>query len=187
MIAASPDAVFIFSAGTPGALPHVELVKRGYKGRIYQTQGVANADFLRVGGKDLDGSLMTVAPVLVVEQLPDSNPVKKPGLDYVKRYEDKYGAGSRSLFGATAWDAQLWLNAAIPIALKKGKPGTPEFRTALRDAIENLKEFVGSQARLQPQRQGPQRRRPAQPGAGPDRERASGSWCARGARSPRRR
>jgi branched-chain amino acid transport system substrate-binding protein len=146
VIAANPDAVYIFSAGTPGALPHVELVKRGYKGRIYQTQGVANADFLRVGGKDLDGSLMTVAPVLVVEQLPDSNPVKKPGLDYVKRYEDKYGAGSRSLFGATAWDAQLWLNAAIPTALKKGKPGTPEFRTALRDAIENLKEFVGSQA-----------------------------------------
>jgi len=146
IIAANPDAVFIYSAGTPGALPHVELVKRGYRGKIYQTQGVANADFLRVGGKELDGSLMTVAPVLVAEQLPDSNPVKKPGLDYVKRYEEKYGAGSRSLFGATAWDAQLWLNATIPTALKKGKPGTPEFRTALRDAIENLKEFVGSQA-----------------------------------------
>ncbi|MEP7057799.1 MAG: ABC transporter substrate-binding protein [Caldimonas sp.] len=145
VVAANPDAVFIFSAGTPGALPHVELVKRGYKGRIYQTQGVANADFLRVGGKDLEGGLMTVAPVLVAEQLPDANPVKKPGLDYVKRYEDKYGPGTRSLFGATAWDAQLWLNAAIPNALKKGKPGTPEFRTALRDAIEGLKEFVGSQ------------------------------------------
>ena len=145
VIAANPDAVFIFSAGTPGALPHIELVRRGYKGRIYQTQGVANADFLRVGGKDLEGGLMTVAPVLVAEQLPDSNPVKKPGLDYVRRYEEKYGGGTRSLFGATAWDAQLWLNAAIPIALKKGKPGTAEFRTALRDAIEGLKEFVGSQ------------------------------------------
>ena len=145
VIAANPDAVFIFSAGTPGALPHIELVKRGYKGRIYQTQGVANADFLRVGGKDLEGGLMTVAPVLVAEQLSDANPVKKPGLDYVKRYEEKYGHGTRSLFGATAWDAQLWLNAAIPAALKKGKPGTPEFRTALRDSIEGLKEFVGSQ------------------------------------------
>jgi branched-chain amino acid transport system substrate-binding protein len=145
LIAANPDAVYIFSAGTPGALPHVELVKRGYKGLIYQTQGVANADFLRVGGKDLDGSFMTVAPVLVPEQLPDSNPVKAIGVDYVKRYEAKYGAGSRSLFGATAWDASLWLNAAIPVALKAGKTGTPEFRTALRDAIEGLKEFVGSQ------------------------------------------
>jgi branched-chain amino acid transport system substrate-binding protein len=145
LMSANPDAVYIFSAGTPGALPHVELVNRGYKGLIYQTQGVANADFLRVGGKDLDGSLMTVAPVLVAEQLPDSNASKVPGVDYVKRYEAKYGAGSRSLFGATAWDAQLWLNAAIPVALKKGAPGTAEFRTALRDAIEGLREFVGTQ------------------------------------------
>ena len=103
------------------------------------------ADFLRVGGKDLDGALMTVAPVLVAEQLPDSNPVKAPGVDYVKRYEAKHGAGSRSLFGATAWDAQLWLNAAIPVALKKVQPGTEAFRLGLRDAIEVLKEFVGSQ------------------------------------------
>ena len=146
LIAANPDAVYIFSSGTPGALPHVELVKRGYKGLIYQTQGVANADFLRVGGKELDGSFMTVAPVLVADQLPDSNPVKAPGVDYVKRYEAKYGAGSRSLFGATAWDAQLWLNAAIPVALKKGQPGTEAFRLGLRDAIEGLKEFVGTQA-----------------------------------------
>jgi branched-chain amino acid transport system substrate-binding protein len=145
VMAANPDAVYIFSAGTPGALPHIELVKRGYKGLIYQTQGVANADFLRVGGKDLEGSFMTVAPVLVAEQLPDSNPVKKIGVDYVKRYEAKHGAASRSLFGATAWDAHLWLNAAIPVAMKKAKPGTPEFGTALRDALEGLKEFVGAQ------------------------------------------
>ncbi len=145
LIAANPDAVYIFSAGTPGALPHVELVRRGYKGLIYQTQGVANADFLRVGGKDLDGSFMTVAPVLVADQLPDSSPTKAPGVDYVKRYEGRYGAGSRSLFGATAWDAQLWLNTAIPVALKKGAPGSAEFRLALRDALESMKEFVGAQ------------------------------------------
>lgn len=145
LLAANPDAVYIFSAGTPGALPHIELVKRGYKGLIYQTQGVANADFLRVGGKDLEGGFMTVAPVLVAEQLADSVASKVPGVDYVKRYEGRHGAGSRSLFGATAWDAQLWLNSAIPVALKKGQPGTPEFRTALRDAIEGLKEFVGAQ------------------------------------------
>jgi branched-chain amino acid transport system substrate-binding protein len=145
LMAANPDAVYIFAAGTPGALPQVELARRGYKGLVYQTQGVANADFLRIGGKELDGSFMTVAPVLVADQLPDANPVKAPGVDYVKRYEARYGAGSRSLFGATAWDAQLWLGAAIPVALKKGAPGSAEFRLALRDALEGLKEFVGAQ------------------------------------------
>lgn len=145
ILAANPDAVYILSAGTPGALPQIELAKRGYKGAVYQTQGVANNDFLRVGGKDLDGGFMTVAPVLVAEQLPDANPVKKPAVEFVKVFEGKYGPGSRSLFAATMWDALLIVQQAAGVALKKGAPGTPEFRSALRDAIEGTKEFVGSQ------------------------------------------
>ncbi len=145
VIAANPDAVYIFGAGTPGALPQIELARRGYKGPVYQTQGVANNDFLRVGGKELDGGYMTVAPALVPEQLPESNPVKKVALDYVQRYEAKYGAGSRSLFGATAWDALLIAQQASREALRKAKPGTAEFRAALRDAIEGLRDFVGAE------------------------------------------
>jgi len=140
--AANPDAVYILSFGTPGALPHLELVKRGYKGAIYQTHGVANAQFLKLGGRDLEGSFMAVAPVLVAEQLPDSNPTKAAGVDYATRYESRYGAGTRSLFGSTAWTALIWLQAAVPEALKKAQPGTPEFRSALRDALENMREVV---------------------------------------------
>jgi len=146
VMAASPDAVYILGAGTPGALPQIELAKRGYKGLVYQTQGVANNDFLRVGGKDLEGGYMTVAPVLVAEQLPDSNPTKKVGVDFVQRFEAKHGAGSRSLFAATAWDALGMLQVAAREALKKAKPGTPEFRSALRDGLEGLKDYVGAQA-----------------------------------------
>lgn len=145
IMAANPDAVYILSAGTPGALPQIELAKRGYKGAVYQTQGVANNDFLRVGGKDLEGGYMTVAPVLVAEQLPDASPVKRPALDFVQRFEAKYGAGSRSLFAATMWDALLIVQQSAGIAAKKARPGTPEFRSALRDTIEGLREFVGSQ------------------------------------------
>lgn len=145
IIAANPDAVYILSAGTPGALPQIELAKRGYKGAVYQTQGVANNDFLRVGGKDLEGGYMTVAPVLVAEQLPDASPVKRPALDFVQRFEAKYGAGSRSLFAATMWDALLIVQQSAAVAAKKAKPGTAEFRSALRDTIEGLREFVGSQ------------------------------------------
>lgn len=145
IMAANPDAVYILSAGTPGALPQIELAKRGYKGAVYQTQGVANNDFLRVGGKDLEGGYMTVAPVLVAEQLPDASPVKRPALDFVQRFEAKYGAGSRSLFAATMWDALLIVQQSAAVAAKKAKPGTAEFRSALRDTIEGLREFVGSQ------------------------------------------
>ncbi|MFZ6645916.1 ABC transporter substrate-binding protein [Undibacterium sp. TJN25] len=142
VMSTNPDAVFIVSFGTPAATPHIELSKRGYKGMIYQTHGVANGDFLRIGGKEVDGAYLAVAPVLVAEQLPVSDPTKKQGVEYVSKYEAKYGAGTRSLFGSTAWTALNWLEATVPVALKKAKPQTPEFRQALRDALEGMKDVV---------------------------------------------
>jgi branched-chain amino acid transport system substrate-binding protein len=144
LVAAKPDAILIAAAGTPGATPQKELVARGYKGRIYQTHGVANPDFLRVVGKDGNGTILPIGPMLVFEQLPDSNPLKKSAAEYITKYEAKYGKGSRSTFGGHAWDAYILLANAVPDALKKAKPGTKEFRAALRDALENEKEIVAT-------------------------------------------
>jgi len=137
IVAANPDAVLIGAAGTPGATPQKELVGRGYKGKIYQTHGVANPDFLRVVGKDGNGTLLPIGPMLVYEQLPDANPIKKVAADYITKYEAKYGKDSRTTFGGHAWDSYMLLAKAIPEALKKAKPGTKEFRAALRDALES--------------------------------------------------
>ncbi|MBK7793092.1 MAG: ABC transporter substrate-binding protein [Betaproteobacteria bacterium] len=144
VVAANPDAVLIGAAGTPGATPQKELAARGYKGRIYQTHGVGNPDFLRVVGKDGNGTILPIGPMLVYEQLPDSNPLKKTAAEYITKYEAKHGKDSRSTFGGHAWDAYLLLARAIPEALKKAKPGTKEFRVALRDALENTKELVAT-------------------------------------------
>lgn len=144
ILAAKPDAVMIAGAGTPAALPQKVLREKGYKGPIYQTHGVANSDFLRVGGKDVEGTLLPAGPVLVAAQLPDSNQVKKVALDYVSRYEAAHGKGSATTFGAHSWDAGILLAAAVPVALKKAQPGTREFRAALRDALENVREVVGA-------------------------------------------
>jgi branched-chain amino acid transport system substrate-binding protein len=138
----NPDAVFIAASGTPAALPQTTLVERGYKGLVYQTHGVANNDFLRVGGKALEGTFVPAGPVLVAEQLPDSHPAKTAGLDFIKRYEAIPGAGARSTFAAYLWDAQLILNKAIAVAADIAKPGMEEFRMALRDAIENVKDVA---------------------------------------------
>jgi len=94
LVSANPDAILIGAAGTPGATPQKELVARGYKGKIYQTHGVGNADFLRVVGKDGNGAILPIGPMLVYEQLPDSNPVKKSSADYVTKYEQKFGTAS---------------------------------------------------------------------------------------------
>jgi branched-chain amino acid transport system substrate-binding protein len=136
LVAANPDAILIGASGTPGATPQKELASRNYKGKIYQTHGVANPDFLRVVGKDGNGTLLPIGPMLVFEQLPDTNPIKKVAGEYITQYEAKYGKGSRTTFGGHSYDAYLLLASAIPQALKKAKPGTKEFRAALRDALE---------------------------------------------------
>jgi branched-chain amino acid transport system substrate-binding protein len=136
LVAANPDAILIGASGTPGATPQKELVARNYKGKIYQTHGVANPDFLRVVGKDGNGTYLPIGPMLVFEQLPESNPIKKVAGEYITKYEAKYGKDSRTTFGGHAYDAYVLLSKAVPEALKKAKPGTREFRAALRDALE---------------------------------------------------
>ncbi len=144
LVAAKPDAVLIAASGTPAVLPQRTLKERGYAGKYYQTHGVANNDFLRVGGKDVDGTYLPSGPVLVAAQLPASNPVRKSALDYIAKYEAVHGKGSVSTFGGHAWDAGQLMQVAVTAALKKAAPGTPEFRSALRDALETARNVQGA-------------------------------------------
>lgn len=143
LIAAKPDAILVVASGAPAVMPHATLVERGYKGQIYQTHGAPSPAFLKLGGKNIEGGVMVAGPLLVYEQLPDSHPSKKIGKEYATLYEAKFGPGSLSSFGGHMWDALQILSRAIPVAKKKAKSGTAEFRVALRDAIESSKEIVG--------------------------------------------
>ena len=141
---AQPDAVLIGASGTPAALPQKTLKERNYGGKIYQTHGVANNDFLRVCGKDCEGTYLPAGPVLVAAQLANDHPVKKSAQAYIDVYEKAQGKGSVSTFGAHAWDTVVLLQAAVPVALKKAQPGTKEFRAALRDALEGVRNAAGA-------------------------------------------
>ena len=140
---ARPDAVLIAGSGSPAALPQGALVERGYKGQTYQTHGAANQAFLGVAGKAAEGALFPVGPISVVRQLPDSHPSRAPGVEFLNKYEAQFGAGSISAFAGHAYDAFRLIEAAIPAAKAKAAPGTAEFRTALREALEASKEVVG--------------------------------------------
>jgi len=145
VLSAKPDVVFVGASGTPAAMPQITLRERGYKGKIYQSHGVTSKEFLRVGGKSVEGALIPVGPVLVAEQLPDSHPAKKNAVAFVKELEAKNGPDSRSTFAGASWDAWLLLQNAIVGAQKgKTKAGTPEFRAALRDGIEKSNKLVGT-------------------------------------------
>ena len=144
LLAAKPDAVLVAGSGTPAVLPQRTLKERGYTGRYYQTHGVANNDFLRVGGRDVEGTLLPAGPVLVAAQLPSDHPMKKSATDYVNRYEAMYGKGSVSTFGGHVWDAGVLMQVAVAQALKKAQPGTPAFRAAVRDALEQSHDVQGA-------------------------------------------
>jgi branched-chain amino acid transport system substrate-binding protein len=145
LVAANPDAILVGASGTAAALPQTELRERGYKGLIYQTHGAASMDFIRIAGKAAEGVIMVSGPVMDPEDQPDEAQTKKPGLALVKAYEAKYGPNSRSQFAGHSYDAFLVLERVVPVALKTAKPGTPEFREAIRQALLTEREIAASQ------------------------------------------
>src|SRR5258707_1222826 len=145
LVAANPDAILVGASGTAAGLPQTALRERGYKGLIYQTHGAASMDFIRIAGPAAEGVLMASGPVMDPEDQADSALTKKPGLTLDKAYEAKYGANSRSQFAGHSYDAFLVLERVIPVALKTAKPGTPEFREAIRQAFLTEREIAASQ------------------------------------------
>jgi branched-chain amino acid transport system substrate-binding protein len=145
LVAANPDAVLVGASGTAAGLPQTALRERGYKGLIYQTHGAASMDFIRIAGPAAEGVIMASGPVMSPETQPDSALTKKPGLALNTAYETKYGPNSRSQFAGHSYDAFELLKRVVPVALKTAKPGTAEFRDAIRQALLTEREIACSQ------------------------------------------
>lgn len=144
IIGAKPDAVLVTAPGGPSVLPQITLFDMGYKGQMYQTHGAALPDFLKLGGNKVEGTILAASLMLVLPEIEDSNPSKQVASDYISAYEKLHGS-KPATFGANVFDAGLLLKEAIPLAAQKGKPGTPAFRAALRDALEATTELIGTQ------------------------------------------
>lgn len=143
---ADPDAVFVGASASPATLPHLTLKDLGFAGQIYHTHGAVSKPFLDAGGQALEGAILPTGPVVVADKLDDSNPIKKVAVDFAAKYGTAYGVTSPNPFAGYAWDAMLLIEAAIPDALAKAKPGTPEFRAALRDSLASGRDVVGTHA-----------------------------------------
>jgi branched-chain amino acid transport system substrate-binding protein len=146
MIAAHPDAVLLGGSATQGALPPLALAERGLKGPLYGTPALLNADFIRVGGKAVEGVQVSAGPVIVAEQLPDNHFSKKISMDFRAAYQKANGMATTDGFSAYSFDAWLVFLDAAKRAMTSAKPGTPEFRVALRNAIFTTKDLVGTHA-----------------------------------------
>jgi branched-chain amino acid transport system substrate-binding protein len=146
IIAAHPDAVLTGGSGSPGALPHLALAERGYRGQVYSTHAIINSEFVRVGGSAVEGLVAPTGPVVVAEQLPDSNPIKAVALRFRELYQKANNAPSTDAFAAYSYDAMLVLADAIKRVDESAKPGTQEYRDKLHDALVNTHEVVGTHA-----------------------------------------
>jgi len=145
IIAMRPDAVIAGGSGTPGALPYMALAERGYKGPIFGTHALINPDFIRVGGAAVEGLIAPTGPVVVAEQLPASNPIRKVAMDFRAAYQKANGVAPSDAFSAYSFDAWLiFADAAARALATKAEPGTAQFREALHDAINSTKELVGT-------------------------------------------
>ena len=144
ILSANPDAVLVVASGTVAVLPHKTLKEQGYTKPIYQTHGISTMEFVRVGGKDVEGTIFPAGPVVVGSQLPDANPIKKVAMATIKAYEE-INKQPFSGFAAHMLDCYLIMEKGFEHALKTGaKPGTPEFRSAVRDGMETTKELVAN-------------------------------------------
>ncbi|OOV89379.1 ABC transporter substrate-binding protein [Pseudomonas sp. MF4836] len=144
VLAARPDAVLVAAPGSSAVMPQTTLFDQGYRGQVYQTHGAALPDFLKLGGKKVEGTILAASLMLVLDEIPDSHPSKKIASDYTAAYQKLTGSAPAT-FGGNTFDAGLLLQKAIPIAAQKAAPGTPEFRAALRDALEQSHELAGTQ------------------------------------------
>ena len=149
LVSANPDAILVVASGSGAAMPHKGLVERGYpKAKIYQTHGAATMDLIRVGGGDVEGSFVSSGPAVVAEKLPANNASKAIGMKFKEDFEKAYGKGTANQFAAHAYDVVIVLQKAVPIALRKGKPGTAEFRAGLKEAFETMGRTPVSQGIL---------------------------------------
>jgi hypothetical protein len=148
LISAKPDAVFVGASGTPAAMPQITLRERGFKGRIYQSHGVTSKEFLRVGGKNVEGALIPVGPVLVAEQLPDSHPTKKNAWPSCRPSRP-----STAGFPLHLRRRHLGCLAAAAERHRRrpegqGQAGTPEFRAAAARRHREDQQAGGHQRRV---------------------------------------
>jgi branched-chain amino acid transport system substrate-binding protein len=148
ILSAKPDVILVGATSSAAGLVQKTLVDLRYSGKIYHTHGATTKDFLRIAGSAGEGAIAPTGPTTVVEDLPDSHPSKAVAQKFVKAYEDKFGAGTRTPFAGHIFDASLVLEKAFPAALAKAQPGTKEFHAALKQAIEAIRDLAATQAIL---------------------------------------
>jgi len=128
------QAVVNWSIVPAQAIIAKNMRQAGWKVPLFQSHGFGNIKYVQAAGAAAEGIIFPAGRLLVADVLPDSDPQKKMLLKYKHDYESRFKEEA-STFGGHGYDAM----AILIEAMKKGGAD----RAKVREAIENLKGFVG--------------------------------------------
>lgn len=144
ILAKKPDGVMTGTSGTPAALPFLALKDRGYKGKLYGMHSLINPAFMKLAGDSIEGLICPAGPESVAEQLPEDNPMRQMTDVFRKAFEETTGQTTKNPFAAYSFDSWLLFLDAAERVPDDVEPGSPEFRTALHEALTTTKDVIGT-------------------------------------------
>ncbi|MCX5998469.1 MAG: ABC transporter substrate-binding protein [Chloroflexi bacterium] len=132
----SPDAVICWGTNPGPALVARDMKTLGMQTPLFCSHGIANKEFITVGGSAVNGVILPAGKLSVADQLPESDAQKQVLVQYKSDFESIYGTGSANGFGGYAYDAL----SIVVAALTKAGPD----RAKVRDEIEKTTNFAGT-------------------------------------------
>lgn len=92
-----------------------------------------------------NGLIDDAGPLQVSHEWPASNPSRAISLEYMKLHEQTFHTPLTSAYSGYTFDAYLVLKHAFETVGPDVAPGTVQFRTALKSAIQNTTGVNGTQ------------------------------------------
>jgi len=134
---AKPQAVICWTIGPAGAIVSKNMAQLGIKIPLFQCHGLPDPKYIELAGKAAEGDRMPATKLMVVEELPNTDPQKKVIQEFVELYKK---SGYDKQFPINTHSGYAW-DAIMIVANATKKAGT-DFNK-LRDAIEQTKGYVG--------------------------------------------
>lgn len=136
------QAVVIGSIPPAAAVINVAVAGRVGPRKIVHGHGACSPDLIRTAGQAAEGTVMPCGKILVADQLPANDPVRRVNLEFIAEYTRFTGGQPISTFAGHAYDALQWALAGLR-AVPDGQP-LPRVRELARDAIERIRNYVGT-------------------------------------------
>ncbi len=129
------EALIVHATPGEGAPLTVQFRDLGLNVPIVQNHGIGNQAFIDLAGEAAEGVMFPIGKLLVVDDLPATDPQKGVLTQYIADYTNYTSGATPSTFGGHAWDS-------MQMAIKALGAVGPD-PAAIRDYLEGIQNFAG--------------------------------------------